>query len=135
MFDWFYGKTPFWESDGFYTIGKDKSVPCAPFCKLRKSFALISNRLVHSKGVKMRSKLKELTREVIISKLVETLKPIDFVQAFFEGGAAAFNRIDEWSDIDVYLIVDDDKVSQTFQVAEETLKMLSWSLPTNMIQM
>jgi predicted nucleotidyltransferase len=74
---------------------------------------------------KVRSERKELTREGIISALVEALKPLDFVQAVYEGGAAAFKRIDEWSDIDIYLIVDDDKVAEAFQAAEKALKILS----------
>jgi hypothetical protein len=73
----------------------------------------------------MRSERKELTREDIINALVEALKPLDFVQAFYEGGAAAFKRIDEWSDIDIYLIVDDDKVGEALQTTEKALKMLS----------
>jgi hypothetical protein len=38
---------------------------------------------------------KKLTREVIIQALVDALKPFDYVYAFWEGGAVAFNRVDE----------------------------------------
>ena len=48
-----------------------------------------------------------------------------FAQAFYEGGAAAFDRVDRWSDIDVYIVVDDDKVEEAFHVFEETLASLS----------
>ena len=54
------------------------------------------------------SRGNELTRERVIQTLVVALKPLDYVHAFWEGGAAALNRIDEWSDIDLYLDVDDD---------------------------
>jgi len=37
---------------------------------------------------------KKLARNVIIQTLVEALKPLDYVHAFYEGGAAAFNRVD-----------------------------------------
>jgi hypothetical protein len=67
----------------------------------------------------------KLTRKQIIKALVEALKPLDFVHAFYEGGAAAFNRIDEWSDLDLYLVVDDEKVNETFLIVEKTLKSLS----------
>jgi len=68
---------------------------------------------------------KGLTRDVIIQALADALKPLDYVHAFYEGGAAAFNRIDEWSDIDLYVVVDDPKVDETFLVIEEVLKSLS----------
>jgi predicted nucleotidyltransferase len=55
---------------------------------------------------------KMLTRDVIIGVLVKALEPLDYVYAFYEGGAAAFNRIDEWSDIDLMVVADDEKVDQ-----------------------
>lgn len=67
----------------------------------------------------------KLTRKQIIEALVKALKPLDYVQAFYEGGAAAFNRIDKWSDLDLYLVVDDEKVNETFAAVEKTLKSLS----------
>ncbi len=70
-------------------------------------------------------KEKGLTRDVIIQTLVDALEPLEYVYAFWEGGAAAFNRIDDWSDIDVYLVVDDGKVRDTFHVVETALRSLS----------
>lgn len=69
--------------------------------------------------------MKKLTRNTIIKALVKALKPLGYVHAFYEGGAAAFNRIDEWSDIDLYVVVDDEKVDATFLAAEKTLESLS----------
>ena len=66
-----------------------------------------------------------LTRDIIIQTLVDALNPLDYVHAFWEGGAAAFNRVDEWSDIDLYLVVKDDKVDETFLAFEKALKSLS----------
>jgi hypothetical protein len=66
-----------------------------------------------------------LTRGVIIRALVDALEPLDFVYAFWEGGAAAFNRIDEWSDVDLYLVVDDEKADETFLAVERALRLLS----------
>jgi len=68
---------------------------------------------------------KRLTRGIIIQTLVNTLKPLDYVYAFYEGGAVAFNRVDEWSDIDLYLVVDDEKVNEAFLAVEKALKSLS----------
>lgn len=68
---------------------------------------------------------KKLTRNVIVQTLVKALKPLDYVHAFWEGGAVALNRIDEWSDIDVYLVVDDEKIDEAFIIVENALKSLS----------
>jgi len=66
-----------------------------------------------------------LTRDIIIQTLVNALEPLDYAHAFWEGGTAALNRIDEWSDIDLYLVVDDKKVDETFLAVEKALKLLS----------
>jgi predicted nucleotidyltransferase len=63
-----------------------------------------------------------LTREDILSVLERALKPIDQVYALWEAGAAAFDRIDQWSDIDLMVVVHDDYVAQTWEVIEGTLK-------------
>ena len=68
---------------------------------------------------------KPITRVIIIQTLADALKPLDFVHAFWEGGAVAFSRIDEWSDIDLYLVVDDQKVDEAFLAVEKGLKSLS----------
>jgi len=70
-------------------------------------------------------KRESLTRDIIIQKLVDALKTLDYVHAFWEGGAAAFKRIDEWSDIDLYLVVDDKEVDKTFFAVENALRSLS----------
>ena len=67
----------------------------------------------------------KLRRDKILRALVNTLKPLDYVHAFYEGGAAAFNRVDEWSDVDIYIVVDDDRVEDTFRAFEQTLLTLS----------
>ena len=57
--------------------------------------------------------------------MVEALEPINYIHAFWEGGAAAFNRVDEWSDIDIYLVVDKNKVEEAFLAVEDALKSLT----------
>jgi len=67
----------------------------------------------------------ELNRAMIIDNIVECLKPLDYVHALWAMGSASFDRIDEWSDIDTMVIVDDDKVEETFTVIEQMLDKLS----------
>ena len=66
-----------------------------------------------------------MTRAEIVEALRKALVQIDYVQAFWEGGAGAWNRIDEWSDIDAYLLVDDGKVQDAFESVEKALTALS----------
>ena len=68
---------------------------------------------------------RKLTREVIIQALVDALKPLEYIHACWEGGAVALDRVDEWSDIDLYLVVDNKKVDDTFLAVEKALKLLS----------
>jgi len=68
---------------------------------------------------------KTLNRNVIIQTLADALEPLDYVYALWEGGAAAYNRIDEWSDIDLYMVVDSGKVDDAFSVTESALQKLS----------
>ena len=68
---------------------------------------------------------KKLTHDIIVKALVDALEPLSFVHAFWEGGAISFNRVDEWSDLDVYAVVDDDKHQEAFQAVEKALKSLS----------
>ena len=66
-----------------------------------------------------------MTRDALIKTLIEALKPLDYVHAFYESGAIAFNRLDEWSDIDLYLVVDDEKVNDAFVAVETALRSVS----------
>ena len=66
-----------------------------------------------------------VNREAILQALAAALEPLPFVDAMWEGGAAAFNRLDEWSDIDLYVIAADDKVEETLRAVEAALDALS----------
>ncbi len=68
---------------------------------------------------------RKLTRETVIRTIVDFMKQLEYVHALYEGGAIAFNRIDEWSDIDLYIVVDDEKVNETFDAVENALKSLA----------
>ncbi len=66
-----------------------------------------------------------LPRETLVRTLVAALESQDFVDAFWEAGAAAFGRVDAWSDLDLYAVVDDARVEDTFRVIESALERLS----------
>ena len=68
---------------------------------------------------------KILTRAEIIQPLIHNLRPLSHIHSFYEGGAAAFRRIDKWSDIDLYIVTDDNKIEETFLAFEKTLKLIS----------
>ena len=66
-----------------------------------------------------------LTREEILSALEKSLNPLEDVYALWEAGAAAFNRIDQYSDIDLMVDVQDDYVAKCWEVIESTLQGFS----------
>jgi hypothetical protein len=66
-----------------------------------------------------------LTRSDIIPALQAAFAPLGYVHAMWQGGSAAFNRVDEYSDIDVHLVTDDDRVDDALALATRTLEALS----------
>lgn len=66
-----------------------------------------------------------ISREDILKVLVQALEPLDYVHALWEGGAAAFDRIDKWSDLDVQVVANDDRVTEVFMAVEQALCILS----------
>ncbi len=65
------------------------------------------------------------THHQVVNAIVRDLEPLGYVHAVWEGGAVAFGRADEWSDIDLYIVVDDDKIEESFQVVERALERIS----------
>jgi len=68
---------------------------------------------------------KPVTRDATITALVSALKPVEYVHAFWEGGAVGYDRSDNYSDIDAYLLIDDGKVEETFRIVESAIESLS----------
>jgi hypothetical protein len=68
---------------------------------------------------------RTIGREEIIETLVRALEPLDYVYAIWEGGAIGFGRLDEWSDIDLYVDAQDERIQEVFPVVEQTLESLS----------
>lgn len=66
-----------------------------------------------------------LTRQEILGQLQAILQPLEYVLAMWEGGAAAFGRVDEWSDIDVQFAVADEHVEDTWTHIDQALLSLS----------
>lgn len=64
-------------------------------------------------------------RETIILTIRSALEPREDVLALWEAGAAAFDRVDIWSDIDLVLVVDDTSSEDWFHLIEETLQRLA----------
>lgn len=64
-------------------------------------------------------------RKAILSTLIEHLKPHEDVYAMWEAGAAAFNRLDEWSDIDLMLDVSDGCAQDVIEVVDSALSCIA----------
>ncbi|MBN2112660.1 MAG: nucleotidyltransferase domain-containing protein [Acidimicrobiia bacterium] len=73
-------------------------------------------------------------RAEIISALRAALEPLPQVLAMWEGGSAAFGRADAWSDIDLYVLAEDESVEAALEAADQALARLGpvaarWRLP------
>ena len=66
-----------------------------------------------------------IMRDRIIASIVRALEPEPFVYALWEGGALAFNRLDEWSDIDICVSAEDDRILECFPLVERALETVS----------
>jgi predicted nucleotidyltransferase len=74
------------------------------------------------------------THAQIVEALIEKLEPIEHIHAMWEIGAAAFDRIDEWSDIDIMIAGADDKIEEIITIFEQSLEAISpielkWRVP------
>lgn len=67
--------------------------------------------------------------------LVRSLRPKRHVLALWEGGSASFDRVDRWSDLDLYVLVEGAKVLQTFQEIERALRAISPISETYVVQL
>lgn len=61
-------------------------------------------------------------RKEILEALNQAFVNLPYALAMWQGGAMAFNRADEWSDIDLALIVDDGHEQQAMQLATSVLE-------------
>jgi len=71
------------------------------------------------------TKKTRLSREAILRSLRSALEPQKDVLAMWEGGAAAFGRVDRWSDIDLMIAVRDGRTARVAAGVEGLLKKLS----------
>lgn len=75
-----------------------------------------------------------LSHEEVVAALTRSLEPVDAIHAMWEIGAVAFDRVDEFSDIDLMISGEDDKIDQIVLNFEESLAKISpievqWRVP------
>ncbi len=68
---------------------------------------------------------RNIERNDLVATVVKALKPLDYIHAVWEGGAASFDRVDEWSDVDLYVVCDDEGVEDTFAVMKQAISSMS----------
>ncbi len=66
-----------------------------------------------------------LERDEILAAVQARLEPLDHAVALWEGGSAAFDRVDEYSDIDLQAAVEDERVAEVFGELQDALEALS----------
>lgn len=66
-----------------------------------------------------------VSKDQIIKTVKNALEPLEYVFGLFEGGAIAFGREDEYSDIDLHFVVDDERVPDVLPIVEKALLTLA----------
>jgi hypothetical protein len=66
-----------------------------------------------------------ITRESIIDAIRAATEPHEWARAMYVAGSESFNRVDEWSDVDVGLAVMDGRVDDGFAAIESALTSLA----------
>ncbi len=65
-----------------------------------------------------------LDRKSVVFAFNNHLQPLDYFLAFWEAGSSAFGRNDQWSDLDLYLVVSDEFVRSAQKQVEEIVNTL-----------
>ncbi len=68
---------------------------------------------------------RSVGRADVIAALRGALEPAQHVLAMWEGGAAAFDRVDEWSDIDLQVLCKDGHVEEVMDAVLSAVEKLS----------
>ena len=63
----------------------------------------------------------KVSRETVVRVIVDAVEPLEYTYALWEGGAIAFDRLDRWSDIDICVDAEDERVRDVFPVVEDAL--------------
>lgn len=71
------------------------------------------------------SKKAKLSRNAILQSIRLALEPQKHILAMWEGGAAAFGRVDRWSDIDLMVASKDGQAARAAAEIEAILKTIS----------
>lgn len=66
-----------------------------------------------------------LDRRALVGAITRALEPLPAAHALWEAGAASFDRIDRWSDIDLNVEADDDAAEAVFETVESALVALA----------
>jgi len=60
-------------------------------------------------------------RAAVLRTVVSAIKPLKQTLAAWEQGATSFGRVDEWSDIDICVVAEDEGVESIFKAVEKAL--------------
>ena len=66
-----------------------------------------------------------IDRDTIVSALQAAFEPLPAARAAWQGGAAATGRLDQWSDVDLHVLMEDGAAEESFQIAHDALATIS----------
>jgi hypothetical protein len=84
-----------------------------------------SSAILYKNITEFNMDLKPIQPNEIAEAVSEALQPLAYVHAMWQGGAVAFDRVDRFSDLDLMIVVDDERVEETFHVIEASLGTVS----------
>jgi len=74
------------------------------------------------KELEWRAMITDSYRKEMKRGILGLFQPLQWVRAIWEGGSAATGYLDDYSDLDLALVVEDDRVEEAFRLFEEYLE-------------
>lgn len=66
-----------------------------------------------------------ISKAQVVKTIKAAVEPLEYVYGMFEGGAIAFGRDDEYSDIDIHFVAADEQIDNVLPIIEQALLTLA----------
>jgi len=88
-------------------------------------YLLLWNSIVYNSNKDTFGGMRMINSETIIKKLKEELEPIQYIHAMWLEGADAIGQADEYSDLDIYIDIEDEYEQQAIDKVENILSKVA----------
>ena len=66
-----------------------------------------------------------ISKKQVVQTIRSAVEPLEYVYGMFEGGAIAFGRQDDYSDIDIHFVAADERIGDVLPIIEQALLILA----------